>query len=100
MEEAGIAAVNGPSTAWAIACAFSLPNANIKRVRASAIVPRPILTAHSGTFVSLKVRESFSLVSVLSRHTLVRDLKLDVGSRSEEHTSELQSPMYLVCRLL
>src|SRR5436189_3601559 len=22
------------------------------------------------------------------------------GSRSEEHTSELQSPMYLVCRLL
>src|SRR5437764_14933900 len=24
----------------------------------------------------------------------------DAGSRSEEHTSELQSPMYLVCRLL
>src|SRR5437879_8006422 len=23
-----------------------------------------------------------------------------VGDRSEEHTSELQSPMYLVCRLL
>src|SRR5437762_7990782 len=23
-----------------------------------------------------------------------------VGERSEEHTSELQSPMYLVCRLL
>src|SRR5437762_14354603 len=23
-----------------------------------------------------------------------------VGQRSEEHTSELQSPMYLVCRLL
>src|SRR5437879_12393035 len=23
-----------------------------------------------------------------------------VGGRSEEHTSELQSPMYLVCRLL
>src|ERR1017187_1212849 len=28
---------------------------------------------------------------MLSRH---------VGDRSEEHTSELQSPMYLVCRLL
>src|SRR5437762_4974068 len=27
------------------------------------------------------------------------DVKLDVA-RSEEHTSELQSPMYLVCRLL
>src|SRR5437764_9787368 len=25
---------------------------------------------------------------------------LDVRERSEEHTSELQSPMYLVCRLL
>src|SRR5437762_6499347 len=25
---------------------------------------------------------------------------LEVDSRSEEHTSELQSPMYLVCRLL
>src|SRR5207248_10638528 len=28
------------------------------------------------------------------------DLDLDVGSRSEEHTSELQSPYDLVCRLL
>src|SRR5437763_14176545 len=25
---------------------------------------------------------------------------LDIVARSEEHTSELQSPMYLVCRLL
>src|SRR5437879_7316975 len=25
---------------------------------------------------------------------------ITVGTRSEEHTSELQSPMYLVCRLL
>src|SRR5437763_12975729 len=25
---------------------------------------------------------------------------LETGTRSEEHTSELQSPMYLVCRLL
>src|SRR5437879_13865747 len=27
-------------------------------------------------------------------------LPRNVGTRSEEHTSELQSPMYLVCRLL
>src|SRR5437879_10935356 len=27
-------------------------------------------------------------------------LRLEAGARSEEHTSELQSPMYLVCRLL
>src|SRR5436189_6282158 len=26
--------------------------------------------------------------------------KATTGTRSEEHTSELQSPMYLVCRLL
>src|SRR5437879_10530810 len=26
--------------------------------------------------------------------------KVGLGARSEEHTSELQSPMYLVCRLL
>src|SRR5690348_17839385 len=27
-------------------------------------------------------------------------LRLGLGSRSEEHTSELQSPVHLVCRLL
>src|SRR5437763_9899559 len=32
-------------------------------------------------------------------HALVVDYAL-TGNRSEEHTSELQSPMYLVCRLL
>src|SRR5437879_8905497 len=26
--------------------------------------------------------------------------QFDINARSEEHTSELQSPMYLVCRLL
>src|SRR5436189_2536812 len=29
-----------------------------------------------------------------------RDRVATVAARSEEHTSELQSPMYLVCRLL
>src|SRR5437879_8555926 len=39
--------------------------------------------------------------SVRSRdrsHRRVR--RVHAGGRSEEHTSELQSPMYLVCRLL
>src|ERR1017187_10266534 len=31
---------------------------------------------------------------------LIGDVALGLGYRSEEHTSELQSPMYLVCRLL
>src|SRR2546429_8874425 len=29
-----------------------------------------------------------------------RDVVVDAGSRSEEHTSELQSRLHLVCRLL
>src|SRR5437762_9209202 len=42
-------------------------------------------------------------VSVCVRHRGDRAALLerrDRGPRSEEHTSELQSPMYLVCRLL
>src|SRR5437763_15890045 len=31
---------------------------------------------------------------------LTGDLTVSTSTRSEEHTSELQSPMYLVCRLL
>src|SRR5258708_19167382 len=33
-------------------------------------------------------------------HLRVGELRLDVADRSEEHTSELQSPDHLVCRLL
>src|SRR5437867_9456961 len=34
------------------------------------------------------------------RFDLIQDLKDEVKTRSEEHTSELQSPYDLVCRLL
>src|SRR5437764_6232740 len=34
------------------------------------------------------------------RHGAVRPRVRTAADRSEEHTSELQSPMYLVCRLL
>src|SRR5437879_7963313 len=33
-------------------------------------------------------------------HDLLKNVLLGLEVRSEEHTSELQSPMYLVCRLL
>src|SRR5437763_8443686 len=33
-------------------------------------------------------------------HHVLRAYAKDAVERSEEHTSELQSPMYLVCRLL
>src|SRR5258707_14334646 len=40
-------------------------------------------------------------VGIESRVPLVRrDLIVKIGLRSEEHTSELQSRQYLVCRLL
>src|SRR5437879_8994327 len=35
-----------------------------------------------------------------SRDVAILQLQPDAEQRSEEHTSELQSPMYLVCRLL
>src|SRR5437762_10528365 len=37
-------------------------------------------------------RRDHLVLRLVARHTVAR--------RSEEHTSELQSPMYLVCRLL
>src|SRR5437762_10869497 len=41
---------------------------------------------------------SISFLSILNKR--VKNLVYFYNFRSEEHTSELQSPMYLVCRLL
>src|SRR5437763_12365239 len=41
----------------------------------------------------IKVEGNSVTIGAMTRHA-------DVAGRSEEHTSELQSPMYLVCRLL
>src|SRR5437879_11450703 len=46
------------------------------------------------------------VVAIAKRRTYTAEYKqrileeAEVAARSEEHTSELQSPMYLVCRLL
>src|SRR3712207_7305689 len=40
------------------------------------------------------------LVGELDRREMARFERARVGGRSEEHTSELQSRQYLVCRLL
>src|SRR3712207_7267768 len=46
-------------------------------------------------------REVFGFLrGVASRIDVWRQQMADSGSRSEEHTSELQSRQYLVCRLL
>src|SRR5437763_11864196 len=47
----------------------------------------------------VKARSAFPSVSRARRRKVTAPSR-DASMRSEEHTSELQSPMYLVCRLL
>src|SRR5437763_5794838 len=42
----------------------------------------------------------FALAPLVEIALVYPDAGTGIASRSEEHTSELQSPMYLVCRLL
>src|SRR5256885_11972840 len=63
--------------------------------------------AYCGTLINAAVAEPPTLLPPSSENVVAGDigeqlfLKLaDVGMRSEEHTSELQSPCNLVCRLL
>src|SRR5437879_13166156 len=64
------------------------------------------LSLHDALPISLVAREYFARELELSAPLLdgmTEDIAAAVSSvipRSEEHTSELQSPMYLVCRLL
>src|SRR5437762_7761579 len=63
------------------------------------------LSLHDALPISHFERKFFSLI-VVSPHSFAnasatKVLPVPIGkTRSEEHTSELQSPMYLVCRLL
>ena len=49
-----------------------------------------------GDTVNSSIGQGFMLASPLQLAVMTAR----IASRSEEHTSELQSPMYLVCRLL
>src|SRR5437762_4731281 len=49
---------------------------------------------------ALREAEEFKTRMLESSGDCIKVLSLDACIRSEEHTSELQSPMYLVCRLL
>src|SRR5437879_7030851 len=60
--------------------------------RSSDLSPLPRTTSSPSS-------SSLSCATVLPASPL-RSVEFIHGSRSEEHTSELQSPMYLVCRLL
>src|SRR2546425_9242422 len=72
----------------------------IRRPPRSTLFPYTTLFRSHRTVLRLKLtgiltgRPMFSLVTLLSRFLGL------AGGRSEEHTSELQSLAYLVCRLL
>src|SRR3970040_2613934 len=57
--------------------------------------PRSTLFPYTTLFRSIE-----RFVIAASLHGVAPALAIAATHRSEEHTSELQSPMYLVCRLL
>src|SRR4051794_41678542 len=63
--------------------------------------PRSTLFPYTTLFRSLDVvLEVGGGLGVLSEYLAARVAHVHVVERSEEHTSELQSPVHLVCRLL
>src|SRR5437879_6703490 len=64
----------------------------------------PSLVRHTGTDKELEDAAVQAATKIAAGHVFVLMLgnafPVNVLNRSEEHTSELQSPMYLVCRLL
>src|SRR5207244_10600368 len=65
----------------------------------SSTMPMVPISTHSVSPM-LPTTSSFSGFSVGVRRQLVSTRTTGVDGRSEEHTSELQSPDHLVCRLL
>src|SRR5207244_5394271 len=67
--------------------------------------PWPIPVQASSSAGRLQCESTFSTTPI-AKPTMITDSPIDAGiigpirSRSEEHTSELQSPDHLVCRLL
>src|SRR5947209_15448175 len=64
------------------------------------IRPPPRSTLFPYTTLFRSIGAEFSLVSPKPKKEKSRDLRRIEEERSEEHTSELQSRQYLVCRLL
>src|SRR5437762_7509971 len=67
--------------------------------------PRSTLFPYTTLFRSISCTTPFSRMAARdSRGAMLTRISMlnasGSGTRSEEHTSELQSPMYLVCRLL
>src|SRR5437763_13524757 len=62
--------------------------------------PRSTLFPYTTLFRSKLIGRIQPQTAIGSLQNYPRTLDFKSTSRSEEHTSELQSPMYLVCRLL
>src|SRR5437762_11442615 len=79
----------------------------IRRPPRSTLFPyttlfRSIDAEHDDDAEPVEPIQDIALEPIIRRSlaVLLEDSGLAHGLRSEEHTSELQSPMYLVCRLL
>src|SRR5437879_10479958 len=88
-------AVPGVSSADTPDSSLAAPSRQLSDKIAAALPPREAI------FLDLRNLSSMSGLEVAEvRRTLESELRSRGLQRSEEHTSELQSPMYLVCRLL
>src|SRR5437879_8145014 len=89
------------SRSWAIFKQFSsLTRAYVRDISC----PNTVVVATLETRVASKAKKGPSAGPLLPHRGGISEcvgaLYLFLSWRSEEHTSELQSPMYLVCRLL
>src|SRR5437879_7707950 len=78
----------------------STPNVCCHRLHSSAGSPSPAEVASRKHDRSCSDAAGWLTIWLIMVGTLMRIVGRKRPIRSEEHTSELQSPMYLVCRLL
>src|SRR5438034_4432143 len=105
----GVAPVRGPEMAapgfWLLSVAVGCLAAGLVSLVAPGVLV-PVLSFAAGTLLSLVGIRPFLLRYLHPRSSGIRTNvdalagKLGIVSRSEEHTSELQSHSDLVCRLL
>src|SRR5690348_17365883 len=81
----------------------------IRRPTPSSLFPYTTLFRSRSTVISLRILVAVNMLGPRRAHPRFERLgaergvlpRLELGAqRSEEHTSELQSPVHLVCRLL
>src|SRR5437764_275646 len=90
--------VINPATTARLARVTQAGEADVDAAVAAARKAFPAWSALSG---HARARHLYALARAVQKHSrLLAVLESLDNGRSEEHTSELQSPMYLVCRLL